>query len=307
MSDMSIRTRIITGVILVNLAVGVVVAVHLHQTFSRGLEVASTASLERTSRAWQEVSTHPDTKLDFATLEKSANEIVTRMQQDTGGEYGLLLARPATEATAPLGLGATTGLPVLPNGNRTYVMAGVSNPSLAGKMLLSTPPDAIPESGKTTGIENGACSKTCHGRVKGSGDFWRVTWSADANTRAYAALPISDDTGKPVGVIYSITDISSQANADRASLLSSLSVMFIGLAVSTILIAVLLNGLVFHRLENMIRTMRSASARLAGGDFSVEFVADGTKDEIGTFEEFFAEFLNLMSALLRSVSEQLKR
>lgn len=307
MRNMSIRSRIIVGVVLVNLAVGIVVAIHLHQSFSHGLEVASTASIERTSRAWQEVSTHPDTKLDFVTLSKAGGDLLTRMKQDTGAEYGLLLARPAAEATAQVGSAAFTGLASNRNTNRTYVVAGVSDPSLAGKMLISTPPDAIPEAGKTAGIENGACSKTCHGTVKGSGDFWGVSWSSDANTRAYAVLPVSDDTGNPVGILYSVTDISPQANSDRASLMSSLSVMVIGLAVSTILIAFLLNGLVFNRLEDMIKAMKSASARLAGGDFTSRFEADGTTDEIGTFEQFFAEFLNLMSALLRSVSQQLQR
>jgi hypothetical protein len=43
------------------------------------------------------------------------------------------------------------------------------------------------------------------------------------------------------------------------------------------------------------------SVRVAGGDFDAQFVPDGTYDEIGEFEEFFARFMDLMSQTLKSL------
>jgi hypothetical protein len=41
---------------------------------------------------------------------------------------------------------------------------------------------------------------------------------------------------------------------------------------------------------------------VAGGDFDAHFEPDGTSDEIGTFEAFFARFMDLISATLKSLS-----
>ncbi|RJQ51622.1 MAG: hypothetical protein C4521_12045 [Actinobacteria bacterium] len=304
MKNMSIRSRIIAGVVLVNLVGGVVAAVHLHATFSRGLDVASTASIALTNRAWEQVSTYPAVSPDFATLAKAGKELVVRLKQSTGQDYGLLLAKSSGDPSTYATLRAKSGLPNDWATNPTYVNVAVTDPTLTDRMTLTTPPKEVAESGQTVGIENGACSATCHGSVTGTGDFWGVSWSKDSRSRAYAVLPIPDATGKSIGLIYSVADISTQANTDRASLMRVLGVILIGLAAATLIIGFLLDTLVFKRLARTTSTIREASLRLAGGNFSTEFEPDGTSDEIGTFEKFFADFLHLLSSVLRSLFEQ---
>ncbi len=304
MRNMSIRSRIIAGVLLVNLIGGVVAAVHLHATFSRGLDVASTANIALTNRAWEEVSTHPAVPPDFVTMAKAGNELVSRLKQSTGQDYGLLLAKSPEDASTYAALRAKAGLSNDWVTNPTYVNVAVTDPALAARMTLITPAKEVAESGQTVGIENGACSATCHGSVTGTGDFWGVSWSKDSRSRAYAVLPIPDETGKSIGLIYSVADISTQANTDRASLMRVLGVILIGLAAATLIIGFLLDTLVFRRLARTTSMIQDASLRLAGGDFSTEFEPDGTSDEIGTFEKFFADFLHLLSSVLRSLFEQ---
>jgi HAMP domain-containing protein len=59
--------------------------------------------------------------------------------------------------------------------------------------------------------------------------------------------------------------------------------------------------LVFRRLNKMIESIEDISVRVAGGDFDAHFVADGSMDEIGQFEQFFARFMDLISATLKSL------
>lgn len=304
MKSMSIRNRILAGILLVNLVVAVVVALYLHASYSRGLEVASSSGITLANGAWDAVSTQPGTSLDFTSLAKHGGDLVAAMKRITGSDYALLLSKSDGDPKAYAALRAQASLGNDWKKNRTYVLVGVTDPALAHRMTITTPADRIPESGRAVGIENGACSATCHGSVKGSGDFWGVSWRGDARSMAHSVLPISDGSGKPLGLIYSVADISSQANSDRASMMRTLIFILIGLGTATVLISLLLDGLVFGRLTHMIRVMQDISARVVGGDFYAEFVPDGTNDEIGTFEKFFAEFLNVFSSLLRSVLKE---
>jgi len=64
----------------------------------------------------------------------------------------------------------------------------------------------------------------------------------------------------------------------------------------------MLDSWVFKRLNRMIHTMEDLSVRVAGGDFEAKFTPDGTQDEIGQFEQFFAKFLDLMTSTLRALT-----
>jgi methyl-accepting chemotaxis protein len=68
-----------------------------------------------------------------------------------------------------------------------------------------------------------------------------------------------------------------------------------------VLIALLLNGLIFNRLNRMVASIEDISVRVAGGDFDAHFEPDGSNDEIGSFEQFFARFLDLVSGTLKSL------
>jgi hypothetical protein len=298
---MSIRTKILAGVVLINLIGAVCVAVYLHTTFSGGLDVSARQSVTLTKGAWEDITSRDAARPGFADYAKSARDALGRMKRITGGEYGLLLLKSAGDPKEYAAIRSAGKLPDNWNEGETYVLAGVTDESFSGRMQLKATPDAVPDIGKVVGIENGACSKTCHNSVKGHGDFWGVDWSTDAHSRAHIVVPVVDAAGKPIGLVYGISDISAQANADRSSLVSTLLVIVFGLVSATVLIWWLLNALVFSRLTHMITTMEDIGERVAGGDFEAHFQPDGSTDEIGEFEEFFAKFLDLVSGMLKSL------
>ena len=59
---------------------------------------------------------------------------------------------------------------------------------------------------------------------------------------------------------------------------------------------------VFRRLNNMTAAIEDLSVRVAGGDFDAHFEPDGTDDEIGEFEKFFARFMDMISATFKALS-----
>lgn len=134
------------------------------------------------------------------------------------------------------------------------------------------------------------------------GDYWGVTWSDEPGvTEAHGVSPILVDN-KPIGVLYSITDFSKQANAAKTAMIQTAIVIGITLFVATLLIGAMIDVWVFRRLRNMTSAIEDISMRVAGGDFDAHFEPDGTTDEIGTFEAFFARFMDLVSATLKSLA-----
>jgi HAMP domain-containing protein len=74
------------------------------------------------------------------------------------------------------------------------------------------------------------------------------------------------------------------------------------LLAATIAIGMMIDIWVFRRLRRMTESMEDISMRVAGGDFDARFEPDGTSDEIGQFEDFFARFMDLVSATLKQLA-----
>ena len=104
-----------------------------------------------------------------------------------------------------------------------------------------------------------------------------------------------------MGAIYAIEDITPMADAAKDSMMRTLLVVGLTLLVSTMFIGGLIDVLIFRRLKAMTESMEEISMRIAGGDFDAAYDPDGTDDEIGSFERFFADFVNVMTATLRSL------
>lgn len=300
MRNLSIRFKFISLVVLINLIGAVTVGIYLHQTFSSGLSVTADESVRLTKGAVDDITTHSAQKLGYAYLVGEAPGLVERMKKITGSDYGLLLVKDPAEEKA---YAAARTLAKQPNNwseGETYVLAASTDEALGQKMVIKAQPGDVPGSGRAVGIENGACSRQCHGSVKGEGDFWDVSWSTDARSRAHAVVPIMDASGKPIALMYSIRDISAQADSDRTSMLRTLGLIAGGLALGALAVALALDKLVLARLTRMTEAMEDLGMRVAGGDFGATFTPDGTTDEIGEFETFFAKFVNAVTSMLRS-------
>lgn len=301
MKNVSIRTKIMIGVFLVNFVGMVVVMVYLHQSYSGGLDVEAQRSVTIAVNAWNGLSEVAQDEFGPVTSRESALKYVEALNNITGDNYGLLLDKTAITREEYAKQLEAANIPDNWDERETYVMLATTDEALAESMQLNAAPDSVPEIGKLVGVENGACSKMCHGAMTGSGDFWKVRWSKDSSSRAHTVFPIVDNAGKPIGIVYSIQDISKEADAARESQVRTMIVISVGLLIATILIGWMLNAFVFRRLNKMIITMEDISVRVAGGDFGARFIPDGSSDEIGKFEQFFARFMDLMSGTLQSL------
>lgn len=242
--------------------------------------------------------------LGFMETGQEVESFLERMKKETGADYALLLSKDTMDSEEYGTYRESLDLPNNWDERENYVLAGATSDAVAENATFEVAPGDVPETGKLIGIENGACSKTCHSGVAGDGDYWTVRWSNDSNSRAHVVFPVTDVNGAPVGVVYAVEDISKAADSAGDSLTRTLIVIVIGLVLATIMIAWMLERFVFSRLTRMITSMEDISMRVAGGDFEAHFTADGTTDEIGHFESFFAKFLDLMTGTLKMFTKQ---
>lgn len=302
MKNLSIRWKILAGVVVVNLIGALVVVVYLHQSSSGGLDVAAARSLAVGSAAWDELvggDADPAVAVDPIV---SGPEALGDLKHISGADYGLLIDKTALDQAKYEKERSAAGLASNWDERENYVLIATTDEALADKMQFETPAGDVPETGKFVGIENGSCAKTCHDSMTAEGDYWTVAWSDDRNSRAHNIFPVTSANGQAVGALYSIEDISAQADTAKSSMLNTLLVIGITLLVATLVIGGMLDTLIFKRLDKMILSMEDISVRIAGGDFGAHYTAAGDTDEIGQFEQFFAKFMDLISATLKALT-----
>lgn len=301
MRNWSIRTRIMMGIIAVNLIGLVTVLIYLHESYSGGLDVTEQKSVTLSVAAWNTLNEVSQGNLGSVTTIEGATGHVNALKGVTGAEYGLMLYKELIDEAAVRAELEAAGMAGSWDERESYVLLAATDVAAAEDMQLNASPDTIPEIGKIVGVENGACSQTCHDSVQGEGDFWGVRWSKDDRSRGHTVFPVVDDSGKAIGIVYGIDDISAQADSARESMNNTGIVIAFGLITATILVAIMLNALIFKRLDRMMASMEEISIRVAGGDFGAHFTPDTSMDEIGRFEQFFARFLDLVTGTLRSL------
>lgn len=301
MKNLSVRWRILGGVVAVNLIGALAVMVYLHQSYSRGLDVAAERAIQLGVNGWAELSELRGSEIATVTSVSGATAYAEHLAHLSGAHYGILVEKSLLDEAAYAAEREEAGLPDNWSEGDVYVLAGASDPAALDGVRFNATPDSVPEIGKMVGIENGACSKTCHGAMTAEGDYWTVAWSKDSSSRAHGVFPIADAKGAPVGVVYLIQDISVQANRAKDTMMQTLVVFALTMLVATVVIGGMLDALVFKRLSAMMSSMEDISTRVAGGDFDAHFVASGTTDEIGTFETFFGKFIDTMTGTIKSL------
>jgi len=124
-----------------------------------------------------------------------------------------------------------------------------------------------------------------------------------ASTFARGVFPVRDSSGLVVGGLVVRRDITSLFRSMREGLLQALGFLVALTALAASLIYLLVDRLIFRRLRGMMATMENLSVRLAGGDYSVKAPATRSRnDELGRFEGFFGEFLELVGNTLRGLA-----
>ncbi len=111
-------------------------------------------------------------------------------------------------------------------------------------------------------------------------------------------LPGRDTAGNTVGAMFVVRDISAFYMAMQHTQNVLVLLIVVALALGTVLVLTLLNGLVFRRLEHIILV----ATRVVGGDYESEIRVD-SDDEVGQFERLFEQFRCVFVDLLAHVPE----
>jgi len=305
MKNTSIRMKILVGVVLLNVLGALLVIVYLHQAFSGGLDVWAQKSLDVGTASWSESARLSADEFGDIAVPKNAIRYLESVKAISGADYGLMMDKNSVNQKAYIAAQEADGKASNWDERDNYVMVATTDEALAEKMQLkTTTAEDVPEIGKIVGIENGSCTALCHKTIQQEGDFWKVMWSDDGNSRTHVVFPVIDKAGKQVGVVYSIENITPQAEEAKSVIYSTMIVIGVTLLVVTLVIGAMLDLWVFKRLSYMISSMEELSMRVAGGDFYAKYTPSGNNDEIGKFEKFFERFLDLMTATLRSLVDK---
>lgn len=111
-------------------------------------------------------------------------------------------------------------------------------------------------------------------------------------------FPVEDAQGQNVGAIFVVRDISAfYAGIQRTEIILALLAVVGGLA-TTAMFLIMLNRLIFRRLDRIIRV----ATRVVGGDYATE-IKVSSEDEVGQFENLFEMFRRVFVDVLSHVPE----
>ncbi len=217
--------------------------------------------------------------LGYVGLGEEIDSFLGRMRAQTGDDYGLLVRKEFLDrrAWASAVAGRRDSWEDLPDDvlvNTTTADASIVD---AGAKL-----QALPDSGLLLDERDRA-----------------------GRTFVRGIVPVTDAAGRRVGGLFVQHDIT----ALRASMTRARTAILCTVAAVAVFLAALLVGLtqhlVFARLRRMMQTMEDLLARMAGGDYAVaQDMKPSGDDEIGRFERFVGQFLQVIQELLKALTEQ---
>ena len=127
----------------------------------------------------------------------------------------------------------------------------------------------------------------------------------DGRTLVRGLLPVLDASGRQVGGVVVVHDISALHDGlsrARAGILVTLGAVAI---VMTLVLLAMVQRLVFGRLSALSASLEDLGSRLAGGEYDVGRLAPtGPRDEIGRFEELVGGFLTGIGRLLQELTRR---
>ncbi len=247
------------------------------QKTSAGLELGKTAVALRAVRPYY--ASDGSTLLGYMELGQEIDRFLGDIKNQTGDDVGLLLYKKRMDEKAWADYRAQKGLSDNWGDQKDYVVAAVTSDDVLDDTPVTKAPDTLPDGGVVLGT------------VK-EGD----------STEVHGVYPIKDAAGQGIGVVYVSRDITAEMERIRDAQLSILGAVLAMMALVMVVVVVLMNSLVFDRLDAVIVEMEDMSTRVAGGDFDVEYEASGRADEIGRFEDFLGGFIGLMANTLKQLA-----
>ncbi|MGB4441132.1 MAG: hypothetical protein WBJ62_02790 [Coriobacteriia bacterium] len=302
MKNLSIRTRILASVVVVNLLGAVVLMIFLHQSYADSLTESAAGTAAQGLAAWEQFS--PPDGFHPVAEPARAQQVLGEMKSVTGAEYALFVYEDAVDESAYVHARESIDQPSLWDDDSAYALLANTDSAVTAGMQYDAAPSDLTDEGALIGMTNGACLKVCHNGTPDDSTYWGIRSGDDKMSSAHAAFPVYAGGSEPIGIVYAIEDLSVQADQSATALTRTLLAVALTLIAAALTIGGLIDTLVLKRLARMTEHMQEISMRLAGGDFEAAFKPDGTTDEIGSFETFFADFIALVSVTLKQLANR---
>ena len=243
-----------------------------------GMELGRTAFALRVVRPW----TRDGELLGYLELGEEIDHFLRRMARQTGDEFAMLILKKHLDETA---WAATRGGDRNTWADRPEVVVVDSTTDDRRLLDWQGRVEDLPEGGRVLGLER----REQRAFVRG-------------------VVPLMDATGAKVGALLVLHDVTALDRGLEDHYRGVFAVVVgIALAASALLV-LLLERLVFRRLEGMMARLEDLGARVAGGDYDVaRDLPAPAGDEIGRLEEFFARFLRVVGEALSELQRRMGR
>jgi HAMP domain-containing protein len=210
--------------------------------------------------------------IGYVEFGEELGQFIQTMKNQTGNDYGLLLSKKFMDRQRWAESSAVWKRRDNWDDNPNYVVAAKTTPS-----------DSI---------------------IRFQGDLAAVPAEGQVLERFYEGnsvfvrgiFPIRDASGKTVGAMFVVRDISGFYLAMRRTQTILVILTVAALAMGTFLVLTLLSRLVFRRLEHII----VVATRVVGGDYESE-IQVSSDDEVGQFEQLFEQFRRVFLDVLSQV------
>ncbi|MGB7436797.1 MAG: cache domain-containing protein [Candidatus Acidiferrum sp.] len=138
------------------------------------------------------------------------------------------------------------------------------------------------------------------GDLAGVGEHGRVLERFQDGNSVFVRgiFPIRDAAGKVVGAMFVVRDISGFYTAMKHTQTVLIIVTVAALAIGMVIVLILLNSLIFRRLDHII----VVATRVVGGDYETE-IHVSSDDEVGQFEKLFEQFRRVFVDVLKHMPE----
>ncbi len=257
-------------------------AASTNETQSAGLELGKTAVALRVVRPYYGA----DGKLiGYMELGQEIDSFLADIKQQTGDEVGLLLSKESMDSSGWAAVAKQNGDRDNWNDQEDFVLAGSTSEELAAEIIKTENLTAVGKDGKVFGVFEGD--------------------AGGSETRG--AFPIVDAAGTQIGLMYIQHDITAVVDEIAATRVRMMGAVVAMMVVVLGVVLLLMNGLIFKRLNHMISDMEGISTRVAGGDYDVSYTPTGANDEIGHFEQFYSDFISMVGGALKQLSDAMKQ
>ena len=243
-----------------------------------GMELGRTAFALRVVHPW----TRGGKLLGYLELGEEIDHFLRRMRRQTGDEYAMLILKRHLDQKA---WAATRGAVRDTWADRPEVVLVDSTTDDQRLLGWEGRVEDLPESGRLLGLER----REDRAFVRG-------------------VLPLKDVGGTAVGALLVLHDVTALDRGLEDHYRGVFAVV-LGIALAaSVLLVLLLERLVFRRLDHITARMEDLGARVAGGDYDVaRDLPTPARDEIGRLEEFFARFLRAVGGALSELQRRLGR